>query len=164
MTAPRWLSRRRTGKARPHWSTGSPRAAAPLRSAHSCGALRSSEDGEQAREQDGIWMLSSRGSQCSAPAQRARSALPQAWPREQEDTVPAAQGKESDASGTNQPAHRAHRCRPQGEGTVLPSGKEPRPGERDTTQPSATCALQDHSTPSPRGSGGTTANPTRSGW
>lgn len=58
-----------------------------------------SAPGSEEREQDAIWLLSSRGSS----AQPQRRQLAQHFPspaREQEDTVPAARGQEPDARGT----------------------------------------------------------------
>ncbi|EPQ11202.1 Protein kinase-like protein SgK071 [Myotis brandtii] len=52
---------------------------------------------------------------------------------------------------------------PKGRSPYCRAARSPDLGSKTRTQPSATCAVQDHSTPSPRGSGGTTANLTRSG-
>lgn len=96
--------------------------------------------------QDGIWRAELTRLPVPSPSRRARSALPRPGPCEQ-DTVPAAQGREPDARGqlgrnlpaeTTQTACRARLCRPAGKVTALLSGKEPRPGSKTPTQPPAT--------------------------
>lgn len=173
MTAPRTGCHARERARRPG-HTGEPargRASSRLTERRHAAAGPCARVAARTGEQDVTWMLSSRGSQCPAPARRARSALPQAWPPGA-GHYPCCPGKEPDARGT---ARRSLPAEPTSRRTVLTSAdpkgrspycraaRSPDLGSKTRTQPSATGAAQDHSTPPPRGSGGTTANLSRSG-